>query len=99
MARHGRPRLVTPLAAHGRGAVGLAVCRGPTICSFTVEDTEIARAIAHSAAIAIKRAELIGQLTNANTVKDLFEALPAGATEFAATQGGRGQVRTSSSVS
>ena len=39
----------------------------------------MARAIAHLAAIAIKRAELIEGLTNANIVKDLFEALAAGA--------------------
>jgi sugar diacid utilization regulator len=46
----------------------------------------MARAIAHLAAIAIKRAELIEGLTNANIVKDLFEALAAGATTFAATK-------------
>jgi sugar diacid utilization regulator len=43
----------------------------------------MARAIAHLAAIAIKRAELIEGLTNANIVKDLFEALAAGAATFA----------------
>ena len=43
----------------------------------------MARAIAHLAAVAIKRAELIEGLTNANIVKDLFEALAAGATTFA----------------
>ena len=53
---------------------------------FTDEDTEIARAIAHLTAIAIKRAELIEGLTNANIVKDLFEALAAGATTFAAAK-------------
>ena len=46
----------------------------------------MARAIAHLAAIAIKRAELIEGLTNANIVKDLFEALAAGATSFAAAK-------------
>ena len=46
----------------------------------------MARAIAHLTAIAIKRAELIEGLTNANIVKDLFEALAAGATGFAATK-------------
>ncbi len=48
----------------------------------------MARAIAHLGAIAIKRAELIEGLTNANIVKDLFEALAAGATTFAATKAG-----------
>jgi sugar diacid utilization regulator len=44
----------------------------------------MARAIAHLAAVAIKRAELIESLTQANIVKDLFEALAAGAGSFAA---------------
>jgi purine catabolism regulator len=42
--------------------------------------------VAHLAAVAIKRAELIEGLTNANIVKDLFEALAAGATGFAAAK-------------
>src|SRR5213079_3739644 len=46
--------------------------------ALTAEDTEIARAIAHLAVIAIKSAELIDRLTNANIVKDLFGALSAG---------------------
>jgi purine catabolism regulator len=48
----------------------------------------MARAVAHLAAIAIKRAELIEGLTNANIVKDLFDALAAGDTAFAATKAG-----------
>src|SRR5262249_61326104 len=43
-----------------------------------------ARAVAHLAAVAIKRADLIEGLTNANIIKDLFDALAAGATAFAA---------------
>jgi GAF domain-containing protein len=50
------------------------------------EEEELARAVAHLAAVAIKRAELIESLTNENTVKDLFEALAAGATAFAAAK-------------
>ena len=42
--------------------------------------------MAHLAAVAIKRAELIEGLTNANIIKDLFEALAAGATGFAAAK-------------
>ena len=53
---------------------------------FDEEDVEIARAVAHLAAVAIKRAELIEGLTNASIVKDLFEALAAGATTFAAAK-------------
>ncbi|HEY3947345.1 MAG TPA: GAF domain-containing protein [Solirubrobacteraceae bacterium] len=77
--------LVTPLST-GDERVGLLCVGAPQNRSFSAEDTEIARAAAHLAAIAIKRAELIGRLTNANIVKDLFEALEAGAAEFAATK-------------
>ncbi len=74
--------LVTPLTAGGE-RIGLLCAGAPARHPFTEEDTEIARAIAHLAAIGIKRAELIEGLTNANIVKDLFEALAAGATTFA----------------
>jgi GAF domain-containing protein len=79
------PELVTPLAAGGE-RIGLLCARAQQDDHFTAEDTEIARAIAHLAAIAIKRAELITALTNTNTIKDLFEALAAGATTFAAAK-------------
>jgi GAF domain-containing protein len=77
--------LVTPLTAGGE-RVGVICAGAPAGRPFTDEDTEVARAIAHLAAIAIKRAELIEGLTNANIVKDLFEALAAGATAFAASK-------------
>jgi len=77
--------LVTPLVSGGE-RLGLLCAGAPPRRPFTGEDTEMARAIAHLAAIAIKRAELIEGLTNANIVKDLFEALGAGATAFAATK-------------
>jgi GAF domain-containing protein len=77
--------LVTPLTAGGE-RVGLLCAGAPLGRPFSDEDTEVARAIAHLAAIAIKRAELIEGLTNANIVKDLFEALAAGASTFAATK-------------
>ena len=77
--------LVTPLVSGGE-RLGLLCAGAPPRRPFTGEDTEMARAIAHLAAIAIKRAELIEGLTNANIVKDLFEALAAGATAFAATR-------------
>jgi hypothetical protein len=77
--------LVTPLISGGE-RLGLLCAGAPPRRPFTGEDTEMARAIAHLAAIAIKRAELIEGLTNANIVKDLFEALGAGATAFAATK-------------
>ena len=77
--------LVAPLTAGGE-RVGLLCAGAPAGRPFTDEDTELARAIAHLTAIAFKRAELIEGLTNANIVKDLFEALAAGATTFAAAK-------------
>ena len=74
--------LVTALSVGGE-RVGLLCAGSPHGQTFGDEDTEMARAIAHLTAIAIKRAELIEGLTNANIVKDLFEALAAGATAFA----------------
>jgi GAF domain-containing protein len=75
--------LVTPLTAGGE-RVGLLCAGSRPGRSFTDEHSEIARAVAHLAAVAIKRADLIEGLTNANIVKDLFDALAAGATSFAA---------------
>ncbi len=77
--------LVTSLSAGGE-RVGLLCAGSPEGHAFNDEDAEIARAIAHLAAVAIKRAELIEGLTKANIVKDLFEALAAGAAGFAASK-------------
>jgi GAF domain-containing protein len=77
--------LVVPLTA-GEERVGLLCVAPPAGHAFTGEDTELARAVAHLAAVAIERAELIEGLTKSNIVKDLFEALAAGATEFAAAK-------------
>jgi GAF domain-containing protein len=77
--------LVTPLVAGG-DRVGVLCVASATARAFADEDAEISRAIAHLAAVAIKRAELIEGLTKANTIKDLFEALAAGATTFAAAK-------------
>jgi GAF domain-containing protein len=74
--------LLAPLVSDGE-RLGL-LCAGAAVARpFTGEETEMARAIAHLAAIAIKRSELIEGLTNAKTVQDLFEALAAGSTRFA----------------
>ncbi len=77
--------LVTPMVVGGE-RVGLLCAGSATGHPFGEADTEIVRAIAHLSAIALKRAELIQSLTNANIVKDLFEALAAGATSFAASK-------------
>ncbi|MBV8954721.1 MAG: helix-turn-helix domain-containing protein, partial [Solirubrobacterales bacterium] len=74
--------LVAPLSAGGE-RVGLLCAASSRGTKFGEEETELVHAIAHLTAIAIKRAELIEGLTNANIVKDLFEALAAGATSFA----------------
>ena len=77
--------LVAPLSVGGE-RIGLLCAGSPDGHRFNDEDAEVVRAIAHLAAVALKRAELIEGLTKANIVKDLFEALAAGATEFAATK-------------
>jgi GAF domain-containing protein len=77
--------LVTPLTAGGE-QVGLLCAGSPAERPFGDADGEIARAVGNLAAVAIKRAELIEGLTNANIIKDLFEALDAGATAFAAAK-------------
>jgi GAF domain-containing protein len=79
--------LVTPLISGGE-RLGVLCAGAPPRRPFTGEETEMARAVAHLAAIAIKRAELIEGLTNANIVKDLFEALSTGDTAFAAAKAG-----------
>ncbi len=82
-SQRGTDLLVTPLAA---GDERVGVLCATAAHQFSDEDAEVARAVAHVAAVAIKRAELIEGLTTANTIKDLFEALAAGATSFAATK-------------
>ena len=77
--------LVIPLLSGGEG-VGLLCVGAPVGRSFSDEDGELVRAVAHLVAVAIKRVELIEGLTNANIVNDLFEALAAGATAFAAAK-------------
>jgi GAF domain-containing protein len=75
--------LLVPLIAGGE-RVGVLCAGSRADHSFTDEDGEIARATAHVTAVALRRLELIEDLTNANIVRDLFEALAAGASGFAA---------------
>jgi GAF domain-containing protein len=77
--------LVTPLSVGGE-QVGLLCSGADEGAVFGEEDAEMARAIAHLSAVAIRRAELIEGLTQANIVKDMFEALNAGAATFAAAK-------------
>jgi GAF domain-containing protein len=80
---HAADLLVTPLSSGGE-SLGLLCAGSSPERGFGDEDAEVARAVANLAAVAIKRAELIEGLTNANIIKDLFEALAAGAAAFAA---------------
>ncbi len=77
--------LVTPMAA-GSERVGLLCAASLGERTFGEDDTEICCAVANLGAMAIRRLELIEGLTNANIIKDLFEALAAGATSFAAAK-------------
>jgi GAF domain-containing protein len=76
--------LLVPLTAGERVGVLCVATDGGD--GFSSEDAELARAIAHLAAVALRRAELIEGLTTANAIKDLFEALASGASEFAAAK-------------
>jgi GAF domain-containing protein len=75
--------IISPLSAGGE-RIGVLCAAAADEQRFGSEDAEMARAVAHLAAVAVKRAELIEGLTKANTIKDLFEALAAGDTVFAA---------------
>jgi GAF domain-containing protein len=77
--------VVVPLTAGGE-RLGLLCAGSPRGRKFSEEDLELARSIAHLAAVALKRADLIEHLTKANIVKDLFESLAAGAAAFAAVK-------------
>ncbi|WP_249012337.1 GAF domain-containing protein [Conexibacter sp. DBS9H8] len=82
------PALLTiPLIA-GEEPLGMLACAPAADREFRREEREIARAIAHLAAVALTRVALIEDLTTTNTVKDLFEALAAGNAEFAAAKAG-----------
>jgi GAF domain-containing protein len=77
--------LVAPLVAGGE-RVGLLCAASYSARAFGDEAIYTAHAVAHLAAIGIKRAELIEGLTSANIIKDLFELLAAGATSLAAAK-------------
>ena len=80
------PRLLTVALVVGEEHLGMLCAAPPEDREFSREEREVARAIAHLAAVALKRVELIEGLTKTNIVKDLFEALAAGAGDFAAVK-------------
>jgi GAF domain-containing protein len=73
--------LVAPLVA-GEEQLGILCCLA-TGHRFSEEDAELLRAVANQTAVGLKKAELIERLTAENIVKDMFEALEAGAVETA----------------
>jgi len=73
--------LIAPLAA-GDEQLGLLCCMRRER-AFDDEDAELLHAVAYQTAVGLKKAELIERLTAENIVKDMFEALAAGATEAA----------------
>jgi GAF domain-containing protein len=87
--------MVTPLVV-GSDRVGLLCVGSHEGQPFHADDTEIARAIAHLGALAMKRTELIERLTKANIANDMFEALAAGATQFAAEKAAKVRCELSS---
>jgi GAF domain-containing protein len=71
LARGGRSsRLAIPLVANGE-LIGLLVAEGSA-------RVELGRAVASQAAVGIKKAQLIEQLTEKNLIKDFFEELAGG---------------------
>lgn len=71
--------LLAPLVA-GEELQGILSCvvRGR---SFDADDAELLRAVANQTAVGLKKAELIERLTAENIVKDMFDALAAGAVQ------------------
>jgi len=72
--------LAVPVAA-GDEQLGALAAVGSR--PFRDDDDEVLRALANQVALALKKAELIERLTEENIVRDLFQALTAGATDVA----------------
>lgn len=67
--------------AAGEDHLGVLAAMGSR--PFRDEEDELLQAVAAQVAVALKRTELIERLTEENLVRDLFEALAAGAPEMA----------------
>jgi GAF domain-containing protein len=76
VADGGTAVLAVPVAA-GDEQLGALAAVGSR--AFRDDDDEVLRALANQVALALKKAELIERLTEENIVRDLFEALAAGA--------------------
>jgi GAF domain-containing protein len=80
VADGGTAVLAVPVAA-GDEQLGALAAVGSR--PFREDDDEVLRALANQVALALKKADLIERLTEENIVRDLFEALAAGATAVA----------------
>jgi GAF domain-containing protein len=63
--------------------LGSLVALSATSHTWHAEDDELLQAVANQAVLALRKAELIERLTAENLVRDLFEALAAGARDVA----------------
>ena len=73
--------LVAPLVA-GDEHLGMLCCIAHDR-RFSAEDADLLGAVANQTAVGLKKAELIERLTSENIVKEMFDALAAGAVETA----------------
>jgi GAF domain-containing protein len=76
--------LVAPLVARDE-QLGVLCCLAQSR-RFSAEDAELLGAVADQTAVGLKKAELIERLTAENIVKDMFDALAAGAVEAASAK-------------
>jgi GAF domain-containing protein len=76
--------LVAPLIARDE-QLGVLCCLAQNR-RFSAEDAELLGAVADQTAVGLKKAELIERLTAENIVKDMFDALAAGAVEAASAK-------------
>lgn len=88
----GTTPLVVPIAS-GEERVGVLCCLPPTGGDpFAAEDAELLEAVASQAAVALKRADLIQRLATETLVKEMFDALAAGAMGIAQANASRAGV-------
>ena len=87
----------------GRDELGELVASSDEARAFRGQDDELLQAVANQVALALRKAELIERLTAENVVRDLFEALAAGAVDVAEARAHAAgcdlDARTSSSTS
>ena len=84
LRRRGRPLAPTVLAAPvAAGDEHLGVLAAVRASAFGEDEDELLQAAANQVAVALKRTELIEDLTESNLVRETFDALAAGADDVA----------------